>query len=654
VKQRIALVEFSIFDQYPLVSGYLHSYANQDLAVSTAFNFIYYQREVERVSYTEALSDILGLNASIVCFSSYVWNMRLIKRLVEDLQSHREIQHIILGGHQVSHHIRQYVDPSDQKTIVINGQGEIPFRAVLQHLAGGMKLEGLKGISFYNDGELYNGGEADRLIVLDEIPSPFLEGAFDAMRYPITTFETNRGCPYKCTFCTWGGDTVKVSKFSIERLYEELLWIAKHAVLFIFIADANWGMLPRDIEISEYIGKLKKDFGSPWMVFYAAAKNKPKGSIACIEKFHEANVISSQALGIQSMNPETLALIQRKNIKNNDFFEVFAYLNKRKIDSYCELIWPLPGETLESLKEGFDKLIDLGAHTTIMYPAILINNAQLTEQAGEFGMETIECGDWRSELKLVKATKFANRAAVSAGFWHYYAFFLLSNFDLNKGLLRNLRAITGKRYAQVISEFADYLRDHSDSSAYAQLVTGIFRDETHGSVLTIGKIAAHLTYEQRAAAIADVIDFVLTRQMPEDQARGVIVVGLWAFLLPRLFAGKPGSPYEIVAQLDASVSSDTNFAAVASVRNIGRALALDISPGTSHLWSEILSYFCESAPYADIETIEIAQPEPLLMIYNTRDLNRNYVYAHGMINRLWYITPRLSVRGIETEAREIA
>ena len=71
-------------------------------------------------------------------------------------------------------------------------------------------------------------------------------------------------------------------------------------------------MLPRDVDISEYIARLKKERGFPWIVYMASAKNTPSRSLACIEKLHEGGVLASQALGIQSMNPGTLELVDRK------------------------------------------------------------------------------------------------------------------------------------------------------------------------------------------------------------------------------------------------------------------------------------------------------------------------------------------------------
>ena len=49
-----------------------------------------------------------------------------------------------------------------------------------------------------------------------------------------TVWETNRGCPFSCTYCDWGSATAsKVSRMDMDKLGKELLWFAKNKVEFI-------------------------------------------------------------------------------------------------------------------------------------------------------------------------------------------------------------------------------------------------------------------------------------------------------------------------------------------------------------------------------------------------------------------------------------
>ena len=63
MKLRIALIEFSILQQFPLISGYLHAYATADPTVAENFEFMYYQEEVGRNDYSRSLSAIRALDA---------------------------------------------------------------------------------------------------------------------------------------------------------------------------------------------------------------------------------------------------------------------------------------------------------------------------------------------------------------------------------------------------------------------------------------------------------------------------------------------------------------------------------------------------------------------------------------------------------------
>ena len=131
-----------------------------------------------------------------------------------------------------------------------------------------MKSTPLDGfIHRISDTEVMKGNMLGRRRNLDEIPSPYLTGwmdkFFDGKLSPM--METNRGCPFSCTFCHEGNQLIsKVNHFSIERVKAELDYIAAavqrapNLISNLMFADPNFAMYERDYEIVEHIEAIQQ------------------------------------------------------------------------------------------------------------------------------------------------------------------------------------------------------------------------------------------------------------------------------------------------------------------------------------------------------------------------------------------------------------
>ena len=119
---------------------------------------------------------------------------------------------------------------------------------------------------------------------LDEIPSPYLNGTLDKFfDGKLTPFiETNRGCPFTCSFCHTGANYYhKLNKFSQERVKEEIEYIGKRCkelnITNLHMADVNFGMYPQDKLVCEFLLDSKKKYNWPLQIMATTGKNSKKG-----------------------------------------------------------------------------------------------------------------------------------------------------------------------------------------------------------------------------------------------------------------------------------------------------------------------------------------------------------------------------------------
>ena len=103
--------------------------------------------------------------------------------------------------------------------------------------------------------------------------------------------ETNRGCPFTCTFCDWGQAVhTRVHELPLERVQAELEWIAHHGLPYVYIADANFGIRPRDLAIVQHLGELRRVHEAPLFCYFHLTKNATERNLATVAALHAAGV----------------------------------------------------------------------------------------------------------------------------------------------------------------------------------------------------------------------------------------------------------------------------------------------------------------------------------------------------------------------------
>lgn len=366
----------------PYSAGVVWSYSLADPEIKQRFEVTDW---IWRRDVVKDTVDRLAHN-DIVAFSTYVWNHRYNYEVARQLKERNPNVLIVFGGPEVAITDPNLFVDNPFMDLVICYEGEITFKRVLKAYES-RDWEKVPGLLINRDGKAVQTQDSERIESLEEVPSPYLSGIFDKMiaeNPEITwqgTLETNRGCPFACTFCDWGSLTYnKVKKFELERVFDELEWMAKHNFDWISITDANFGMFPeRDGMIADKIIEMQEKYGSPRTFSVAWAKNQKKEVIDIVKKLLDSRGFNQGlTLSVQSLDLDVLENIRRKNMEMNKLNEVFELCDQRNIPAYTELILGLPGETLESWKKNFYALYDLNQHTGItVFQAQLLENAEM-------------------------------------------------------------------------------------------------------------------------------------------------------------------------------------------------------------------------------------------------------------------------------------
>tara|TARA_B110000503_G_C7136781_1_gene409168 strand:- start:102 stop:1967 length:1866 start_codon:yes stop_codon:yes gene_type:complete len=368
------------------------------------------------------------VDPKVCLFSNYIWNENYNLRVAKEIKSRWPGCLIVFGGPQVDENYENFLNRNSFVDSVVIGEGEISLHSLLND---------------YLNNEVKPVYNLHKRILLENIPSPYTDSSLLSkivLDNPDTKWasnmETNRGCPFGCTFCDWGSLTQsKIKKFDLKKVFNEIDWFCKHKIEYMYIADANFGVFyERDKEIVEYISKKKIETGYPHALNMTWYKNSTEKVIELTKILHKVDLARGITLSVQSMHDKTLEAINRKNMEVSQLGTMYQICNDNNIRFYTEFIIGLPYETKQSWRETLCTAVELGCHNSLeIFPLEIIRNSELAKQVDEHKMEIFqfETIEPRQETRIpekhnyVISTKYMTRQELVDGWmWGWF----LTNF----------------------------------------------------------------------------------------------------------------------------------------------------------------------------------------------------------------------------------
>jgi len=310
----------------------------------------------------------------VIGFGVYIWNVTQTCEVVRLLKTQRPGIKVVLGGPEVSHEVdeQDIVRLADH---VITGWGDVSFPKLCRALLHGPQPL-MKVIA----------GEQPPL---DQIALPYAEYTDADLAHRLLYVEASRGCPFKCEFCLSSLD--------------KTAWAFE---LDVFLAEMQ-GLYQRGARNFKFVDRtfnLKIDASVRILQFFLDRLPAP-GSVEPCDLFVHFEVIPDQLpdrlkhmiaqfppgvlqfeVGIQSFNVEVQQRISRKQDNERTVANLRWLVQESNAHLHTDLIFGLPGETLESFATGFDRLHALQPHEIQLGILKRLRGTPIARHTAAYGM----------------------------------------------------------------------------------------------------------------------------------------------------------------------------------------------------------------------------------------------------------------------------
>ena len=372
-------------EAFPLNVGFIATYCKKQFGENVDIKIFKYIDKLDKAIHDDP--------PHILAISNYCWSHNVSSEIFKMMREINPETLTVWGGPNFPMDVpsqEKFMAMHPEVDVYVPIEGEIGFSNIVKQVFKSNSEKKLREtlldepiencVLRDKNGKLSHPISGNRIDDLTEIPSPYTSGLldefFDGKLAPM--LQTNRGCPFTCTFCTDGVDDVnKVNKFSSKRVKEDINYIATHIpenVHTLYISDLNFGMYAGDLETCNAIHDVQQKYGYPKKILATTGKNQKEKIIESIKRLNGTMALS---MSVQSMNDEVLSNIRRPNISVEKMLELAPTIKEYDIRTTSELILGLPGETYDNHIEGLRKLIAAKMDFVVIHTCMLLPGSEM-------------------------------------------------------------------------------------------------------------------------------------------------------------------------------------------------------------------------------------------------------------------------------------
>lgn len=293
-----------------------------------------------RDNTVELLGTLLEGRPRIVGIGVYIWNVEPAARLVAELKRVAPEVYVVLGGPEVSYEseCQAIVNDADY---VICGEGDLAFPRLCRDLLSGDPPQ-------------------EKIIAaspptFQQLQLPYELYSDEDIANRVIYVEASRGCPFTCEFCLSALE-IPVRLADVDGFLAAMQDLLDRGARQFKFVDRTFNL---NIRVSTRILEFFLDrYVSGLFLHFEMIPDRLPDELKAIIRRFPSNVLQFE-IGVQTFNSEVGERISRKqdNTKLEDNFHFLR--NQTGVYIHSDLIVGLPGETVESFGQGFDRLISL-------------------------------------------------------------------------------------------------------------------------------------------------------------------------------------------------------------------------------------------------------------------------------------------------------
>ncbi|MDP3750813.1 MAG: DUF4080 domain-containing protein [Polaromonas sp.] len=318
---------------------------------------------------TRIVEELLAMQPEVIGLGIYIWNVVESTQVVRLLKTLRPDIRIVLGGPEVSHEVEQQ-EICRLADHVVTGWGDVSFPKLCRAL-----LDGPQPLMKVIPGEQPP---------LDALVLPYGEYTAEDLARRLLYVEASRGCPFKCEFCLSALDKTAWA-FDLDLFMTQMETLYHRGARNFKFVDRTFNLkIDNSVRILQFFLDRIADAPDVFVHFEVVPDSLPDRLKEMIAQFPAGSL--QFEVGIQSFNLEVQQRISRKqdNAKTADNLRWLVGHSRAHV--HADLIFGLPGETLESFAQGFDRLYALGPHEIQFGVLKRLRGTPITRHTKDFAM----------------------------------------------------------------------------------------------------------------------------------------------------------------------------------------------------------------------------------------------------------------------------